>query len=337
MLKLARTMALAAALTVVLGTVVTLATQPALLLPGGVVARAQPGLQVVTTVAPLTSIALNVGGNRIGLTQIVPDGADSHTFEPRPADARTLGQADLIVVNGLNLETSTIQLAEANRKPSARMLLLADNTITRDEWVFDFSFPEEGGDPNPHLWMNPLYAMRYAELIRDELMAIDPANAGYYQENAARFVGRLQELDAAIFATIETIPEGHRKLLTYHDSFAYFAPRYGMQVVGAVQPADFSEPSPREVAALIDQLRAERVPAVFGSEVFPSPVLDQIAREAGVSFVETLRDDDLPGLADDPRHTYAGMLIEDVTTMARVLGGDSSAVESIDPRNTYLP
>lgn len=299
--------------------------------------RAQAPVEVMTTVAPLTNIALNVGGNRVRVRQIVPDGADSHTFEPSPSDAIALSGADLIVVNGLHLEESTLALAEANRKPSGRILLLGDNTITRTEWVFDFSFPEEDGNPNPHLWMNPLHALRYAELIRDELAAIDPPGAAYYVENTARFGTRIDELDRAIAATVQTIPPQQRKLLTYHDSFAYFAPRYGMTVIGAIQPSDFSEPSPQEVARLIEQLKAEQVPAIFGSEVFPSRVLEQIAREARVQFVDTLRDDDLPGALDAPEHTYIGMLIEDVATMASALGGDPSVISAVDPTNTYLP
>lgn len=318
----------------------------ALLLVGGMlvlalgpvhVLRAQARLKVVTTVAPIANIALNVGGDRIELTQIIPDGTDSHTFEPSPADARALAEADLIVANGLHLETSTLALAEANRKPDGRILLLGDNTITRDEWVFDFSFPEDKGDPNPHLWMNPVYGMRYAELIRDQLVELDPANADYYQENTRRFLERGQQVDQAIAQAIQTIPPQNRKLLTYHDSFAYFAPRYGMTVIGAIQPADFSEPSPQEVAALIEQIRSVGVPAIFGSEVFPSKVLDQIARESGVQYVQTLRDDDLPGPPDAPEHTYYGMLLEDVATMTEALGGDPSPVKAVDPSNTYLP
>src|SRR5918911_549941 len=131
--------------------------------------QAQGKLNVVTTVAPLNNIALNVGGSRINLRQIIPDGTDSHTFEPTPSDARAMAEADLIVINGLHLEGSTLELAEANKRPSAQILLLGDNTITPDQWVFDFSFPQDQGDPNPHLWMNPIYGGRYAALIRDAL------------------------------------------------------------------------------------------------------------------------------------------------------------------------
>jgi ABC-type Zn uptake system ZnuABC Zn-binding protein ZnuA len=305
------------------------------LTPTRMLSRGQHGLAVVTTVAPLTNIALNVGGQRIDLRQIVPDGVDSHTFEPSPADARAISEADLIILNGLHLEESTLELAEANKKASGRVLLLADNTITRDEWRFDFSFPEEEGEPNPHLWMNPAHAMRYAEMIRDQLVELDPHNAEYYQENTARFLLRVEQLDSAIAAAIGTIPPGNRKLLTYHDSFAYFAPRYGLTVIGAIQPSDFSEPSPREVADLVEQLKAEGVPAIFGSEVFPSRVLERIGREVGVTYVDALRDDDLPGAADAAEHTYIGMMLENVKTMTTALGGDPSALESVDPTNSY--
>lgn len=305
--------------------------------PGPRPAAAQAKLNVAATVAPIANLVLNVGGNRINLAQIVPSGVDSHTFEPTPSNARVLAEADLVVVNGLHLEESTLQLAEANKKSGATILLLGENTITRAEWVFDFSFPAEAGDPNPHLWMNPVYAMRYAELVRDALVSLDPASADYYRDNTIRFLARGAEVDTAIAATVQAIPEGNRKLLTFHDSFAYFAPRYGMTVIGAIQPADFSEPSPREVAALIEQIKAEGVPAIFGSEVFPSRVLEQIGREAGVRYVDTLRDDDLPGSPGESRHTYFGMMLENVKTMAEALGGDPTPVTTVDPSNTYLP
>jgi ABC-type Zn uptake system ZnuABC Zn-binding protein ZnuA len=178
--------------------------------------------------------------------------------------------------------------------------------------------------------MNPLYAARYAELVRDALVARDPPHATAYHERTSQYTQRLHELDRAIATAIATIPPGQRKLLTYHDSFAYFAPHYGLTVIGAIEPASFAEPSPREVARVIRQLQQEKLPAVFGSEVFPSKVLDQIAREAGVRFVATLRDDDLPGTPGAPQHSYIGMMLENVRTMATVLGGRADALEGID-------
>jgi ABC-type Zn uptake system ZnuABC Zn-binding protein ZnuA len=289
--------------------------------------------KVLTTVAPLTNVVDNVGGPFIDLHGLIPAGMDSHTFEPAPSDVKYVVAADLIILNGLDLETPTEKLALANMKPRARIVKLGDQTITAKEYVFDWSFPKSGGHPNPHLWMNPTYAARYAELVRDALSELDSAHSAQYRERTQQYTARLTTLDRAIAAAVATIPPQNRKLLTYHDSFAYFAPRYGMTVIGAIEPTSFSEPSPREVTRVIRQLKREKVPAIFGSEVFPSKVLDQIGRAAGVRFVDTLRDDDLPGAPGDPEHSYLGMMLEDVRTMVTALGGNPEALQGIDPAN----
>ena len=290
-------------------------------------------IKVVTTVAPITNIVYNVGGKHIDLHGIIPEGTDSHTFEPAPSDAKVLAEADLIIVNGLHLELPTQNLAAKVKKKEAKILSLGENTISRKEWQFDFSFPEAEGNPNPHLWPNVAYAMRYAEVTRDALVQVDPAHKTDYESNTKTFIAKLDQLDRAILQAMKTIPEKNRKLLTYHDSFAYFCPRYGCTVIGAIQPSSFAEPSPRDVARLIDQLKKEEIPAIFGSEVFPSKVLDQIGKEARVKYVSTLRDDDLPGNVTDPHHTYVGMMLEDVETIVTVLGGKTGALKGIDPAN----
>jgi ABC-type Zn uptake system ZnuABC Zn-binding protein ZnuA len=290
-------------------------------------------LNVVSTVSPLTNIIYNIGGDRINLTGIIPEGTDSHTFEPAPSDAKILARADVLFVNGLKLEEPTLRLAKANLKAGAEIVQLGEQTLTPDRYAFDFSFPQENGSPNPHAWTNPIYALRYAEIVRDELIKRDAVNADYYRQNYDAFKTRIETLDQAIKISLATIPPQNRKLLTYHDSFAYFAPRYGLTVIGAIQPSDFAEPSAQEVAALIKQVRDEKVPAIFGSEVFPSPVLDQIAKEAGAVYVDTLRDDDLPGLPGEAKHSYFGLMVEDVATMARALGGDPTSIANFDTSN----
>jgi ABC-type Zn uptake system ZnuABC Zn-binding protein ZnuA len=288
-------------------------------------------LNVITTVAPLTDIVRNIGGDRINLFGVIPDGTDSHTFEPRPSIAGRFAQADLVIVNGLHLEDPTLKLAEARLKPGAEIKKLGDNTITEQEYIFDFSFPREQGNPNPHLWMNPRYALRYAELTRDWLSAKDPKNADYYRANFDKYQALLTRLDAAIRKAVQTVPEKNRKLLTYHDSWAYWAREYGWTVIGAVQPSDFKEPRPQEVAAIIDQIKREGVPAVFGSEVFPSKVLEQIARESGARFIDKLSDDAPPGKPGDRNHTYVGMMIYNMQIMLPALGGTADALKDIDP------
>ena len=288
-------------------------------------------LRVVTTVAPITSIVENVAGDRAQVTGIVPEGVNSHTFRPVPSDAGTMARADLIILNGLNLEILTLKLARANKRPDTPVLLLADRTVTERDVVFDFSFPRDRGHPNPHLWPDPVHVMNYARLVRDALTGADPEGRAAYQANTRRYLAQLGALDRSIAAAVATVPPENRRLLTYHDSWPYFARRYGFSVIGAVQPSSFSEPSPREVARLIDQLKRARVPAVFGSEVFPSPVLRQIAREAATTFVDSLRDDDLPGEPGDPVHSYTGMMLANIRTIVSALGGSPAALKTVDP------
>jgi manganese/iron transport system substrate-binding protein len=294
-------------------------------------------LDVATTVAPISSIARNIGGTHIRLHGLVPDATNSHTFEPTPSDAQTLANADLIVVNGLHLEQPTLDLAEASKQPETRILQLGDGALTPKNWLFDFSFPESKGDPNPHLWMNPRYALRYAALMRDWFGQADPPSADYYAANYAAYAKRIDALDVAIRKMTPTVPKENRKLLTYHDSWAYWARQYGFTVIGAVQASDFSDPSPQEVARLIEQIRAEKVPAVFGSEVFPSPVLEQIARESGATFIDALRDDEPPGAQNSPDHTYLGMMKRDMIVMFGALGGATDAFDALEVTDTYRP
>ena len=286
-------------------------------------------LKVVSTVAPITSIVSAVVGDGADITGVVPEGSDSHTFEPAPSMAKVLARADVIFVNGLQLEDPTLELAERNKGSRARIVRLGDSVLAPQDHIFDFSFPERDGKPNPHLWTDPGYARRYAEVVRDTMVAVDPAGGDRYRRNYDAFSARVDALDAALRAALDTVSPQHRKLLTYHDAYAYFARSYGWKVIGAIQVQDFQDPTPREVARLIEQVKAEGVPAIFGSEVFPSPVLAKIGRAAGVAYVDVLRDDDLPGRPGDPEHSWLGLMRFDYLTIVRSLGGDPSALEAL--------
>ena len=292
-------------------------------------------MRVVTTVSPITSIVENIGGLRIQLEGVVPEGVNSHTFEPIPSMAKLMAQADLIIINGLFLEEPTLAMAESNKRAETVILSLGDQTVTPDEWQFDFTFPESAGQPNPHLWPDPNLGLRYAELVHDRLTAMDPDNASYYADNLGRFRDRVAQMDQAIRAAVATVPESNRKLLTYHDSWAYFAKQYGMEVIGAVQPSNFSQPSVREVAKLIDQVKELGLPAVFGSEVFSSDVLEAIATEANVQFIDDLADDDLPGKPGDPEHSYLGLMQKNLEAMIPALGGDARVLAGLDIENVF--
>ncbi len=283
-----------------------------------------------------------------------------------------LAEADLIFLNGMHLDETTLKLAEANLKDGAELIELAVAVAGPDELLYgiehhhghgedeghDDEDDEHGhaeeddhedaddehghadeddhegeeGEPDPHLLLDPNFAIRYAKVVFVRLADRDPDNRDYYESNFNEYTARLLALDEAIQVTTATIPESNRRLLTYHDSFGYFAIRYGYTVIGAIQPNDTSQPSAQEVAALIDQLLDEGVPAIFGSAQFPADVIDQIASETGAT-VGTLLDEDLPGEPGDPEHTYIGMMVENLRTLATTLGGDPSPMDEVDIGN----
>jgi ABC-type Zn uptake system ZnuABC Zn-binding protein ZnuA len=265
--------------------------------------------------------------HKVAITGIVPEGTNSHTFEPVPSDAKVLAEADVIFINGLDLEDPTKKLAEENKKADTPIVELGSTTIPQSDYIYDFSFPKEDGKPNPHLWTNPPMARRYAEIIADELSKTDPDNASYYKANYDKFAAKIAELDTAMRTSFATVPK--RELLTYHDAYAYFGKEYDWKIIGAIQVSDFEDPTPREIADLINQVKTEGVPAIFGSEVFPSPVLAQIGKETGVRYVDVLRDDDLPGKPGEADHSWLGLMRFDFITMTEALGGDASALKTV--------
>ncbi len=287
-------------------------------------------LSVVTTVAPITSIVANIAGERASVTGIVPEGTNSHTFEPPPQAAATMEKADVVFVNGLKLEEPTFELAEKNAPDDALLVRIGEKVLPESDYIYDFSFPKKDGKPNPHLWTDPTYAMKYAQVITDSLVERDPAGKATYTANRDAFVAKAEALSDALRADQQSIPDGKRELLTYHDAYAYFAKTYGWTVIGAVQPSNFEDPQPQEVARIIDQVRAQQVPVIFGSEVFPSTVLEQIAKETGARYEDTLRDDDLPGEPGDPEHSWLGLMRYDYRTMVTALGGTTPKLDALD-------
>ncbi len=296
----------------------------------GAVVEGRP-LRVVTTVSPLTDIVAQItAGTPTEIVGIVPEGVDSHTYEPAPSDVAAIADADVVFVNGLGLESAVGDLTRANARPGAELCELGTTVLAPDDYLFDDSFPERAGDPNPHLWTNPPMVAAYIALVRDVLVARDPAHRADYEANAQRFSSQVADLDAAMRVATATVPAPRRVLLTYHDAYAYTAREYGWRLLGAIQPASFDEPTPREVAALVEQVRATGVGVVFGSEVFPSPVLEQIAAETGARYDTDLRDDDLPGRPGDQEHSWLALMRDNLAAIIDGSGGDPSALLAVD-------
>jgi ABC-type Zn uptake system ZnuABC Zn-binding protein ZnuA len=314
---------------------------PALLLTLGAAAcggsspasNASGRLQVVTTVAPITSIVATIAGDKADVTGVVPEGTNSHTFEPPPSAAEVLSKADVVFINGLKLEDPTRELADQNLKKGGEVVEIATTVIPESDWIYDFSFPKKDGKPNPHLWTDPLFAIKYAQVAADTLERRDPTNKAYYATNLTAFVTQATALSDALKHDQATIPGGKKELLTYHDAYAYFGRDYGWKIIGAVQPSNFEDPTPKEIVSLIEQIKAEKVPIIFGSEVFPSKVLEEIAKDSGARYEDTLRDDDLPGKPGEPEHSWVGLMRYDYRTMVKALGGIPSALDAVNTTN----
>ena len=314
-------------------------------------ADAEPVLSVVTTVAPIADLVAQVGGDRVEVASLVPAGGDAHTYEPRPQDVVVLTEADAYLGIGLQLNEGALRLAEENLPEDAPIILLGELALSDADLVFDHSHDDghshgddghshgddghsHGDDghthgedelgPNPHVWTSLRNAAALVAGIADALAELDPDGAELYADNAMAYQDELEALDTRIRDATVTIPAANRTLVTYHDAWTYFARDYDLDYATAVQPADFSEPSAAEVRAVIDLIRDLEVPVVFGSDVFPTPVLETIAEETGADYVANLSDDVLPGEPGSAEHTYLELMRRNAHAIVNGLGGDAS-------------
>jgi ABC-type Zn uptake system ZnuABC Zn-binding protein ZnuA len=293
-------------------------------------------LRVAVSDPPLTDLTRRVAGDALEVVGLVPLGADGHTYEPRPEDARKLAGASLYIENGFGLNNTVTAFARDALPADTPMIELASTVPPRD--IIPVESPEQIAAHghahvfNVHFWPDPVYAAGYVREIERALIELDPPGADGYRQRAAALVGEIDSLRAAIETAVGTIPPANRKLVVYHDAWSYFGRRFGIPVVGSVQPANFSEPSAAEVRAIITQVRQAGVPAFFGSEVFPSDVLKTIAEETGARYFADLSDDKLPGRPRAPEHGYVGMMVENARTIVNALGGNAGALDPVDPK-----
>lgn len=280
-----------------------------------------------------TAIVREIAGGLLTVDSIIPPGANGHTYEPVPGDAIKAATADLYIENGMELNTAVTKFVRANYRQGTKEVNLSE-VIPPAEVISSDSAEEIASHGhahsfNAHFWTDPIYAIAYAKRIAQSLEQLDPGNAATYQARAAAFIERLTVMDTRFTEAIASIPEQNRKLIVYHDSWSYFGRRYGIPVIGAIQPVSFSEPSANEIRRMIDQIRAQNVPAFFGSEVFPSDVLDAVSAETGAQYYSDLSDEELPGEPGTPEHSYEGMMIENVRLITSALGGNVSILDGL--------
>jgi len=268
------------------------------------------GVSVVTTSSVFADLVRQVGGSRVDVVSLVPRGVDPHTFEPKPSDAARLAGARLIVMNGLGLDDWLAKTIESSGS-TAPVVRLGENVPGVD-------YIAGGGavEPNPHLWLDVSYAMKYVDRIADALAAADPAGATAYRDGAAAYRSRLGDLDRWVRDEIATIPPADRKLVMYHDAFPYFTRAYGLTAVGTIVNAAGQEPSAGELAALIDAVKASGAKAVFSEAQFPPNLVQRLADETGARVVSDLYDD---ALGDPPLDTYEAIIRHDVEQLVTAL------------------
>ena len=272
-------------------------------------------LDIVASFSILGDLIQNVGGDRVAVRTLVGPGGDAHTFEPSPADGVALAEADLVFENGLGFEPWLGDLYTSSGSQAPRVV------VTERIEPVKIEAGSEHGEFDPHVWSDAGNAMRMVEAIRDALVKADPAGAAVYKANAEQYLAEIKTLDDFIVAETNKLPQERRKLVTSHDTFGYFARRYGYEIIGTAlgSTTETADPSAGAIVALVEQIKAAGVPAIFAENVQNPGLMDRIASEAGVKIGPTLYTDALgePGSAGD---TYLKMMRYNITSIVTALG-----------------
>ena len=282
------------------------------LVPGRGQNRVQDRPRAVATFSILGDFARNVGGERVELATLVGPNGDVHVFAPTPGDVKTIAAADIVFVNGLGLEGWIDRLiaASATRAP----VVVASRGITPRSGTR----AQDRGASDPHAWQSVANAKLYVGNIRDGLIAIDAAEKKIFEANANTYLAKLDALDGEIRAAIEAIPSARRKVITAHSAFGYFGDAYGIEFIAPEGLSTEAEPSARDIAKLIEQIRRENVPALFLENVADSRLLQRIGAETGVRIGGRLYSDALSP-PDGPAASYIEMMRSNLRELTRAL------------------
>jgi ABC-type Zn uptake system ZnuABC Zn-binding protein ZnuA len=273
----------------------------------------------VATTSVLGDMVEQVGGDRVDVTSIVPMGGVVEAFDPSPQDIAAVSEAELVVMNGVGLDDWLVRVVEA-AAPDVPVVRLGE-----DLPGVTYIGEGEGEGTNPHLWLDVANGLRYAERIRDALVATDPAHADDYRSGGGAYADRLRVLDDEVRASVATIPPTNRKIVSFHEAFPYFARAYGLEIVGSIVGVPGQDPSAGEVAALADSIRDSGAKAVFTESQFNPALAQAIAADAGVVVESNLYND---SLGDPPVDTYEGLIRWDTDQIVAALGGQGAEPRS---------
>ena len=274
-------------------------------------APAATPLPVVASFSILADMVRQIGGGLVAVTSLVPADGDAHEYQPKPSDLRALKAAKLVVLNGLGLEGWIERLIQSSGYAGPVVVASAGVTARRLD-------THGTAQTDPHAWQDLTNGAIYARNIADGLVRAGPADAGIFHARANEYVGRIEQIDAWVQAQLDSIPEARRKILTSHDAFGYFGARYGVEFRGVQGIDTDAEPSAREIAALVRQIRAENIRAVFVENMTNPKLAQAVARETGAVVGPVVYSDALspPG---GPADTYLGMFRHNVPLFVRAM------------------
>ena len=270
-------------------------------------ARAQDRLNVVTSFSILGDFVRNVGGDRVSVTTLVGPDGDVHVYAPAPADAKTIADAKLLVINGFGLEGWLPRLLQASGSKAS--------IVTATQGIAPLKL---GSDADPHAWQSVANAKIYVANIRDALAAADPADAEAFKANAENYLTKLDGLDREVRQAIAQIPPGRRKVISTHDAFGYFAAGYGIEFIAPLGVSTESEVSARDIAKIITQVKKSGIPAVFLENISDDRLMRRISAETGAKVGGTLYSDaltDEKGVAP----TYIDMVRHNIKALTSAL------------------
>jgi zinc/manganese transport system substrate-binding protein len=270
-------------------------------------ARAE-ALKVVASFSILGDLVRNVGGDRIEVTTLVGPDSDAHVYSPTPADAKKIADAKLIVVNGLGFEGWLPRLVQSSGSKA--------KIVTATDGIAPLRL---GLDADPHAWQSVANAKIYAANIGTALSAADPAAAEQYRANAQAYLARLDALEREVRDAVARIPAARRKVISTHSAFGYFAAAYGIEFIAPLGVSTESEPSARDLAKIITQIRQAKIPAVFLENVSDPRLIQRISAETGARVGGTLYSDGLTGEKGDAP-TYIEMVRHNIKALTRALG-----------------
>jgi zinc/manganese transport system substrate-binding protein len=274
-------------------------------------AAAQERLKVLATFSILGDLTKNVGGDRVEVSALVGPDSDAHVYAPSPADARKVADAKVVITNGLGFEGWMNRLVRASG--SKAPIVVASNGITVRK-------AGAGGEADPHAWQSAANAKVYVANIRDALIAVDPSVRDSYQANAAAYLAKLDALDAEIKAGVAAIPADRRRVISSHDAFGYFQETYGIEFIAPQGVSTEAEPSARDVARIITQIRRLKIPAVFLENVSDPRLMQRIAQETGVRIGGKLYSDALTSEKGDAP-SYLDLMRHNVKQLVTALAG----------------